>query len=126
VNLRHGGKEMNKVIIIGRISREPEIKTVGESEKTVMSFNIAVESTHRNSNGEKEVDFIPVSVWGKRAEALAEYMSKGRLVSVSGRIHVRTYDDKEGNRRYFTEVVAEEVTLLDFKKAQEPKEEFAG
>jgi single-strand DNA-binding protein len=117
---------MNKVIIIGRISREPEIKTVGESEKTVMSFNIAVESTHRNSNGEKEVDFIPVSVWGKRAEALAEYMSKGRLVSVSGRIHVRTYDDKEGNRRYFTEVVAEEVTLLDFKKAQEPKEEFAG
>lgn len=110
---------MNKVIMIGRIARDPELKIVGESEKTVLSFTIVVERAHRNSNGEKEVDFIPVSVWGKRAETLANYMAKGRLVSVSGRIHVRTYDDKDGNRRYFTEVVAEEVRLLDSRKSQE-------
>lgn len=116
---------MNKVIIIGRITREPDIKVVGENEKTFLSFTMAVERQFKNSNGEKEVDFIPVSVWGKKAEALAQYMDKGRLCSVSGRIHVRTYEDKDGNRRYFTEVVAEELTLLDSRKNQETGQEQA-
>lgn len=116
---------MNKVIIIGRLTRDPEIKIVGENEKSFLSFTLAVERQHRNGNGEKEVDFIPVSVWGKKAETLAQYMNKGRLCSVSGRIHVRTYEDKEGIRRYFTEVVAEEVTLLDSKKTQEVEIEQA-
>lgn len=116
---------MNKVIIIGRLTREPEIKIIGESEKTVLSFTLAVDRQYKNANGEREADFIPVSVWGKKAESLAQYMTKGRLTSVSGRIHVRTYEDKEGNRKHFTEVVAEEVTLLDSRKAAGAEQEEA-
>lgn len=114
---------MNKVIMIGRLTKDPDVKIVGENEKMVISFTLAVDGRYKNSDGEKEVDFIPVSLWGRKAEALAQYMSKGRLCSVSGRIHIRSYDDKEGNRKHFTEVIADEVTLLDFKKVQEKESE---
>ncbi len=67
-----------------------------------------------NKDGKREADFVPIVVWGKQAESTANYMTKGKLIGISGRIQTRTYDAKDGTRRYVTEVVAEEVQFLEF------------
>ena len=105
---------LNRVILIGRLTRDPELKftTTG---KAVATFTLAVDRFRSNPQGEKEADFIPIVVWEKQAENCANYLGKGSLAAVDGRMQVRSYDGKDGIRRWVTEVVAETVRFLDKK-----------
>ena len=105
---------MNKVILMGRLTRNPELKQLA-SGTLVANFTLAV-SRRFKSEGQPEADFIPIVAWGKTAEFVNNYFKKGQQVAVTGRIQVRQWDDKEGKRRYLTEVVAEEVYFADSKK----------
>jgi len=104
---------MNKVTLIGRLTKDPELKFTPGTGTAVANFTIAVDRRVPNKDGQREADFISVVVWGKIAENTANYMSKGKLIAVSGRIQARSYDAKDGTKRYVTEVVAEEVQFLD-------------
>ena len=104
---------MNKVVLIGRLTKDPELKFTPGTGTAVVSCTMAVDRRMPNKDGQREADFINIVVWGKQAENLANYMSKGKMIGVSGRIQVRSYDAKDGTKRYVTEVVAEEVKFLD-------------
>ena len=108
---------MNKAILIGRLTRDPEVRYTS-SNRAVCQFSIAVDRPFTNQQtGQREADFINVVVWDKRAENVGKYMSKGRLVAVEGRIQTRNYDNNEGKRVYVTEVVADNVQFLESKNA---------
>jgi single-strand DNA-binding protein len=104
---------MNKVVLIGRLTKDPELKYTPGSGTAVTTITLAVDRRFSKDN-QKEADFIPVVIWGKSAESTAQYMAKGRLMGVSGRIQTRSYEAKDGGRRYVTEVVAEEVQFLEW------------
>jgi single-strand DNA-binding protein len=104
---------MNKVTLIGRLTKDPELKFTPGAGTAVATFTVAVDRRLPNKDGQREADFIPIVVWGKPAENTANYMSKGKLIAISGRIQTRSYDAKDGTKRYVTEVVAEEVQFLD-------------
>jgi len=108
---------MNNVVLIGRLTKDPELRFTPGKGTAVTTFTIAVDRRFKRE-GQQEADFIPVVVWGKPAENTANYMSKGRLIGISGRIQTRSYDAKDGSRRYITEVVAEEVQFLDWGNKQ--------
>lgn len=105
---------MNKVVLIGRLTKDPELKFTPGNGTAVATFTLAIDRRYPSKDGNKEADFIPVVVWGKQAESTANYMSKGKLMGVSGRIQTRTYDAKDGTKRYITEVVADEVQFLEW------------
>ena len=102
---------MNRVILIGRLTKDPEMRYSPQGVACT-TFTLAVDRSFTNNNGEKEADFIPIVVWRKLAENCAEYLRKGRLCAVEGRIQVRHYD-KDGRRVYVTEVVADNVRFLE-------------
>ena len=106
---------MNKVILIGRLTKDPELRYL-TSGVPVTNFTIAVDRPFLNQQGEREADFIKIVVWRKLAESCAANLNKGRLVGVSGRLQIRTYDDENNQRRWITEVVADEVKFLDCQK----------
>lgn len=105
---------MNKVILIGRLTKDPELRYTG-SNRAVTQITVAVNRTFANQNGEREADFINVVIWDKQAENVAKYLTKGRLVAVEGRIQTRNYDNNEGKKVYVTEVVALSVQFLESK-----------
>ncbi|MBU5486385.1 single-stranded DNA-binding protein [Clostridium sp. MSJ-11] len=105
---------MNKVVLIGRLTKDPELRFTPGTGTAVATFTLAIDRRFASKDGNKEADFIPVVVWGKQAESTANYMSKGKLMGVSGRIQTRTYEAKDGTRRYVTEVVADEVQFLEW------------
>ena len=102
---------MNKVILVGRLTRDPEVKNT-TTGKAVATFTLAVDRRFKNKDGQKEADFVPIVVWGKQAEFAGQYLSKGSQIGVSGRLQVRSYDAQDGQRRYVTEVVADEINFL--------------
>ncbi len=102
---------MNRCVILGNLTRDPELKTT-TTGKSVCNFTVAVSRRFSSPNGEREADFIPVVVWGKQAENSAKYLRKGSQCSVAGSIQTRSYEAKDGSRRYVTEVVADEVQFL--------------
>ncbi len=102
---------MNKVMLIGNLTRDPELRTTS-SGTSVCTFSIAVNRNFTNAAGEREADFINITVWRGLAENCAKYLTKGRKVAVCGALQSRTYDDKEGNKRYALEVVADDVEFL--------------
>lgn len=111
---------MNTVIMIGRLTKDPELKYT-QSGKAVANFDIAVD---RPFSKEKETDFFRVQVWGKVGENVANYLTKGSKAGIRGRIQNRSYE-VDGNKRYITEIIAEEVQFLDSKAEKtEKKEEF--
>lgn len=103
---------LNRVVLIGRLTKDPELRYTPNGV-AVATFTLAVDRSRLNPQGEREADFIPIVVWQKQAENCANYIGKGRLVAVDGRLQVRTYDGKDGQRRWVTEVVAESVRFLD-------------
>jgi len=104
----------NKVILIGRLTAEPELKETNGGTM-VAKFTLAVDRKV-SKDKEKEADFIDIIVWQKLAELCSRYLGKGRLVAVDGRLQIRSYDDKQGVRRKAAEVVAETVKFLDWAK----------
>ena len=105
---------MNKVFLIGRLTRDPELRYTG-SNVPVASFSLAVNRNYTNQSGEREADFINIVVWRKQAENVKNYLSQGSQVAIDGRIQTRSYDDKDGNKRYVTEVIADNVEFLGSK-----------
>jgi single-strand DNA-binding protein len=114
---------LNRVILIGRLTRDPELRYTPNGV-AVASFTLAVNRNYLNQQGEREADFIPIVVWQKQAENCANYLGKGSLVAVDGRLRVRTYDTKEGQRRWVTEVVAENVRFLDRRDSEKTPTTF--
>ena len=102
---------MNKCVLVGNLTRDPE-HTTTPGGTSVCRFSIAVNRNYTNSNGEREADFINIVTWRGLADNCGKYLSKGRKVAVSGSIQTRSYDDKDGNKRYATEVVADDVEFL--------------
>ena len=110
---------MNRIVLVGRLTKDPETKVIEGSDKVVTRFILAVDRLYKNASGEREADFIPVVMWGKRGEIVSEYITKGRMISVSGRLQTGNYEDKDGNRKYIAEVVADEFQFIDSKKSEE-------
>ena len=110
---------MNRVVLVGRLTKDPDTRTFEENGKVVTRFILAVDRPFKNGDGEREADFIPVVLWGRRAEIASEYMAKGRMISVSGRLQTGSYDDKEGKRKYSAEIIVDEFQFIDSKKAEE-------
>ncbi|NFI05950.1 single-stranded DNA-binding protein [Clostridium botulinum] len=102
---------MNKVVLIGRLTKDPELRFTPGAGTAVTTLTLAVDK-YNSKSGQKEADFVPVVVWGKQAESTANYMVKGSQMAISGRIQTRNYEAKDGTKRYVTEVVATEVQFL--------------
>lgn len=104
---------LNRVILIGRLTRDPDLKYT-PAGVAVTQFTIAVDRPFSSGpNQEREADFIPVVTWRQLAETCANYLRKGRLTAVEGRIQVRNYENNEGKRVYVTEVIADNVRFLE-------------
>lgn len=105
---------INRVILVGRLTKDPELRYT-PSGVAVANFTIAVNRTFSNQQGEREADFINVVVWRRAAENTANFVGKGSLVGIDGRLQTRSYDNNEGRRVYITEVVADSVQFLEPK-----------
>ena len=113
---------MNKVILIGNLTRAPEMSTT-TSGKNVARFTVAVTRNYSNADGEKEVDFINIVTWGNIAENCGKYLDKGRKVAIVGEVRNRSYNAQDGSKRYITEVLANEVEFIGYKQGKEDEEE---
>lgn len=107
---------LNRVILIGRLTADPSLRYT-PAGVAVTQFTLAVDRPF-TSNGEREADFIPVITWRQLAETCANYLRKGRLTAVEGRIQVRNYENNDGKRVYVTEVIADSVRFLESNKQQ--------
>ena len=109
---------LNRIVLIGNLTKDPELRYTAANGVAVASFTLAVNRPF----GKKEADFIPIVVWRAQAENCAKYLGKGSLVAAEGRLQVRSYEDREGQRRYVTEVVADSVQFLDSKEKRSTEE----
>jgi len=110
---------MNCVVLVGRLTKDPELRYIAGTGKPVATFSIAVNRSYVNKEGKREADFFNIVVWGKPGENCANYLAKGRLVSIKGALQTRSYETQNGDRRYVTEVVAERVEFLESKGRSE-------
>ncbi|HAP32671.1 MAG TPA: single-stranded DNA-binding protein [Firmicutes bacterium] len=118
---------LNKVVLIGRLVRDPELRYTPSEGVPVANFTIAVDRPYSKQKGDKEADFIRIVTWNKQAENCASYLSKGRLVAVEGRLQIRSYEDREGIKRSAAEVVARSVVFLESRRsAEEDRSGFDG
>jgi single-strand DNA-binding protein len=107
---------MNKVCLIGRLTKDPEVRYTQTNNTLVASFNIAVNRRFAKETDEVKADFIPIIAWAKTGEFCSKYFKKGQQVGIIGRIQTRNWDDEQGTKHYATEVIAEEVYFADSKK----------
>lgn len=107
---------MNKAILMGRLTRDPEVRYTQTSNTLVASFSLAVNRRFVKQGEERQADFINVVAWGKQGEFCSKYFKKGQQVGVIGRIQTRTWDDDKGQKHYVTEVIAEEAYFADSKR----------
>jgi single-strand DNA-binding protein len=115
---------LNKVIVLGRTTKNIELK-YSKNNKAYIRFTIAVNRTFKNSSGEYEADFISCIVYGKNAENMHKYVTKGDRIIIDGRIQTGSYDDNNGIRRYTTDIVCDSVQFLETKPRQETSKEAA-
>ena len=106
---------LNKVFVMGRLTRDPELRRT-QSGTAVASFSLAVDRDYKSQSGEKETDFFDVVAWRSTGEFVAKYFTKGRMAVVEGRLQVRPWQDKDGNNRRSTEIIAENIYFGDSKK----------
>lgn len=109
---------LNVVVVIGRLTKDPELRFT-PGGKAVCQLRLAVDRGTSNPQGEKEADFFDVVVWDKQAENCANYLGKGRLIAVNGRLQSRSYDAQDGGRRTVVEIVARDVRFLERKPGSE-------
>lgn len=110
---------MNKAILIGRLTKDAEIRQFGEDQRSVLKFSIAVNRDYLTGKNDGEADFFPVAYWTKSAEALGKYLTKGKLICVTGRINIRSYNSEDGAKKYFTEIIADEIQFLEGNRSKE-------
>ena len=107
---------MNKVILMGRLTRDPEVRYTQSNNTLVASFSLAVNRRFARPGEERQADFINIVAWSKLGEFCSKYFKKGQQVGIIGRIQTRTWDDEQGQKHYVTEVVAEEAYFADSKR----------
>lgn len=107
---------VNKVQLIGNLGKEPEVKTL-ESGKKMARFSVATSESYRNAKGEKvtETQWHNLVAWGKLAEIVEKYLVKGKEVAIEGKLINRSYNDKDGNKKYITEIQVNELKMLGAK-----------
>ena len=106
---------INNITLVGRLTKDSDLRYTSDGTATA-TFSLAVNRPFKSANGEREADFINCVIWRKNAENFANFTRKGSLVGITGRIQTRNYENKEGQRVYVTEVVAENFALLESKK----------
>ena len=109
---------MNKIILMGRLTKDPELRYTTGNNTAVCSFTLAIDREYQKEGAEKEADFIPCIVWEKKGEAAAKFLEKGRRIAVAGRLQTRNWDDNEGKKHYVTEAVVENWYFADDKKKE--------
>ncbi|MBU5305649.1 single-stranded DNA-binding protein [Eubacterium callanderi] len=110
---------MNKVILVGRIVRDPELRTTNNG-KSVATFPLAVDRRFKQE-GQPEADFFNIVAWGRQAEVICQYLGKGRQIAMNGRLQSRSYEVQDGSKRYVTEVVLEEFDFIGSKNDSAPQ-----
>ena len=111
---------MNKIILLGRLTKDPEVRYT-PSQKVVAGFTLAVDRPFKGEDGNKEADFIPCVVWGKAAELVGNSCQKGHRLLVEGRLQIRNFEGKDGQKRYVAEVIANNVEFIERKEKTETK-----
>jgi single-strand DNA-binding protein len=111
---------VNKCVFIGRLGRDPEVRYLNDG-KMITSFSIAVDESYKNKDGEKvsKTEWVNIVAFGKLAEICGNYLVKGKLVYIEGKIQTRSWEDKEGVKRSTTEIVANDMKMLDSKAARQ-------
>ena len=107
---------MNKVILMGRLTKDPEVRYTQTNNTLVASFSLAVNRRFARQGEERQADFINIVAWSKTGEFVSKYFKKGQQVGVVGRIQTRNWDDDQGQKHYITEVIAEEAYFADSKR----------
>ncbi len=107
---------MNSVVLVGRLTKDPELRYIPNSGTPVATFTIAIDRDYKKKDGTKETDFIPIEIIGKAAEFCANYITKGRLVAIQGNLRVDRYQTQDGENRTFTKVSGRSVQALDYPK----------
>ena len=115
---------MNKVILMGRLTRDPEVRYTQTNNTMVASFALAVNRRFAREGDSQTADFINITAWGKTGEFVSKYVKKGQQVAVVGRIQTRSWEDQQGQKRYATDVVAEEVYFADSKRGDSDSANF--
>ncbi len=109
---------MNKVILLGRLTAKPELRYTS-SNTALLRFTVAVNRNFTSADGKREADFINVVAWRKQAETIAKYFDKGNLIAIEGRLQTGSYDDKDGNKRYTTDVALDNFEFVESKSSRE-------
>ncbi|HGH0780892.1 TPA: single-stranded DNA-binding protein [Staphylococcus pseudintermedius] len=113
---------INRVVLVGRLTKDPEFRTT-QSGVEVATFTLAVNRNYKNKNGEQQADFINCIVFRKQAENVNNYLNKGNLAGVDGRLQSRSYENQEGRRVFVTEVVCDSVQFLEPKSNSQPQQQ---
>lgn len=108
---------INRIVLVGRLTADPELRYTG-SGVPVVTFRLAVDRSFTDASGERQTDFINIVAWRQRAEFAANYLGKGRLVAVDGRLQIRQWTTQDGQRRQTAEVVADQLSPLDRRREQ--------
>lgn len=108
---------LNKIVCMGRLTKNPELR-ITATGKAVASFTIAVDRDYKSESGERETDFINVVAWGSTAEFVEKFFTRGRMAVVFGRLQIRQWTDRDGNKRYASEIVADSVYFGDSKREE--------
>ena len=115
---------MNKVVLMGRLTRDPEVRYTQTNNTLVANFSLAVNRRFTREGDSQTADFINIIAWSKTGEFVSKYFKKGQQVGIIGRIQTRSWDDQSGQKRYATEVVAEEVYFADSKRNSDDSDNF--
>ena len=115
---------MNKVVLMGRLTRDPEVRYTQTNNTLVASFSLAVNRRFARPGEERQADFINIVAWSKTGEFVSKYFKKGQQVGVIGRIQTRNWDDEQGQKHYVTEVVAEEAYFADSRRDSDNSSSF--
>ncbi|MGG7144665.1 single-stranded DNA-binding protein [Clostridium nigeriense] len=109
---------MNKIVLLGKLIKDPELRTLEDGNKAFTRFIIAVDRNFKALDGTRKSDLIPVTLWGRKAEVVCQYMKKGSYISLSGRLRTGSYEDKDGNKKYIAEVVAEDFKFVGNRRVE--------
>jgi single-strand DNA-binding protein len=107
---------MNNVLLTGRLTKNAELLHVKKGDRTAVKFTLAVKRNYKNANSEVESDFIPVIYFANHAAKLINHLEKGRMISVSGKIRVHSSDGPDNHKRYYTDIIANNIDFLDNSK----------
>jgi single-strand DNA-binding protein len=113
---------LNNVSLVGRLTKDPEVRTIGSDKTAVCNFTIAVNRSFKDENGERQADFIMCQAWKNQADFIGKYLVKGQLVSVTGSIHTRTYEKSDQTTAYVTEINVDQIQSLEKRESAESEE----